>query len=269
MSKYLTCILAAALVSGATPAPDMRPQVSLHSAIKTDLTEENLQKEVAAGRAHLSTLTKDNVRTMQAFDALAEETLNAYHQEKSLSKQDVLTILEGVRFAAEKHQGQTRKNKEQTPYISHPIGVAVHVMQIGKVRDVHTILAALLHDTVEDTNTSYEEIQKAFGATVAGYVNELTDNKALPKEERKRLQVVNASHKSQAAAQIKLADKLYNLNDLMQDTPENWSRNRVDLYFEWAQSVISRLPQANDPLKKAVEEKIATYWEQQAKTQKK
>jgi len=91
----------------------------------------------------------------------------------------------------------------------------------------------------------------------------VTDDKSLEGEVRKRLQVINASHKSAGAAQIKLADKLYNLNDLMRAPPAGWSQARIDQYYEWAQSVVDRLPKANDKLFAAVDDVINTYWEKQ------
>jgi len=272
MSNLLTLVMSAALVTGAATAPDIRPKVSLHSAVKTETSEEideQLIDEVEEGRAHLSDLAQNNTLTMNYFDQLMEEVLIAYHQEQSFSKEDVTAIVDGVSFAAEKHKGQTRKNTEKTPYISHPLGVAAHLMQIGKVRDANTIIAALLHDTVEDTQTSLDQIEKKFGPTVAGYVKEVSDNKSLSKNERKRLQVINAPHKSMAAAQIKMADKLYNLNDLLNNPPSDWTRTRIDQYFEWAQSVVDRLPASNDNLKIALEECIDSYWEKQASASKK
>uniref|UniRef100_A0A4X2KI37 Guanosine-3',5'-bis(diphosphate) 3'-pyrophosphohydrolase MESH1 n=1 Tax=Vombatus ursinus TaxID=29139 RepID=A0A4X2KI37_VOMUR len=119
--------------------------------------------------------------------------------------------------------------------------------------------AALLHDTVEDTNTTLEEVEEHFGAEVRGIVDEVTDNKALPKLERKRLQVENASHSSQGAKLVKLADKLYNLRDLNRRTPKGWSEQRVQEYFEWAAQVVKGLqgtsPQMEGALQKLFQER--------------
>lgn len=173
---------------------------------------------------------------------------------------EVARILHAMRFAAEKHQHQTRKGARQAPYIIHPIGVAHTLATLGEVRDPDVLIAALLHDTVEDTATTFEEIRAQFGERVEGIVRELTDDKSLPKDERKRLQIINAPHKSPEAAQIKLSDKLYNLTDLLSDPPPGWSAERVDAYFRWAQQVVDALPEVNAPLKQAVDEAIAAHF---------
>jgi guanosine-3',5'-bis(diphosphate) 3'-pyrophosphohydrolase len=180
-----------------------------------------------------------------------------------MTAQEVAEICSGIDFAAEKHRFQTRKNKEKTPYISHPLGVAYNLMEVGEVRDPSVIIGALLHDTVEDTQTTFDEIENKFGKLVVGLVKEVTDDKSLAKEARKRLQVINAAHKSKGAAQIKLADKLYNLNDLFNNPPADWTQTRIDRYYEWAQSVVDRLPEANDKLMDAVDDVINDYWEKQ------
>ncbi|KAM9422441.1 guanosine-3',5'-bis(diphosphate) 3'-pyrophosphohydrolase MESH1-like isoform 2-T2 [Salvelinus alpinus] len=135
-----------------------------------------------------------------------------------MSSESVI-LLETVNFAAEKHRNQRRKDAEQTPYINHPIGVARILSHEGGITDIEVLQAALLHDTVEDTDTSIGELQAIFGQTVARIVQEVTDNKALPKQERKRQQVEHAPHSSHQAKLVKLADKLYNLRDLNRCTP--------------------------------------------------
>ncbi|TPX36526.1 hypothetical protein SmJEL517_g01379 [Synchytrium microbalum] len=151
------------------------------------------------------------------------------------------TILKAVNFAAIKHRDQRRKDLEKTPYINHPIGVANILYLEGSVTDVVILQAAILHDTVEDTETTFEELEAEFGPEVCSVVKECTDDKSLPKEERKRLQVVNAPHKSLRAKQVKMADKIYNLRDLERCTPEGWSAERVSEYFKWAKKVTDGL----------------------------
>ncbi len=180
--------------------------------------------------------------------------------ENALEEKDVDRILSAVVFAAQKHQFQTRKDPKETPYIIHPIGVAHHLLTIGKVMDADVLIGALLHDTVEDTQTTFEEIEAAFGKRVGGFVKEVTDDKMLPKMERKHLQIMHAPEKSTGAALIKLADKLYNLNDLLKDPPLDWTEERLKEYFEWATQVVNALPTVNSALKQAVDETIAAYW---------
>ena len=106
---------------------------------------------------------------------------------------------------------------------------------------LYLLQAAVLHDTVEDTDTTLDEVEENFGAHVRSVVAEVTDDKSLPKQERKRLQVVNAPHKSREAKLVKLADKLYNLRDLSISTPSGWSEGRVQEYFVWASQVVKGL----------------------------
>ncbi|KAM9422445.1 guanosine-3',5'-bis(diphosphate) 3'-pyrophosphohydrolase MESH1-like isoform 6-T6 [Salvelinus alpinus] len=151
-----------------------------------------------------------------------------------MSSESVI-LLETVNFAAEKHRNQRRKDAEQTPYINHPIGVARILSHEGGITDIEVLQAALLHDTVEDTDTSIGELQAIFGQTVARIVQEVTDNKALPKQERKRQQVEHAPHSSHQAKLVKLADKLYNLRDLNRctptviDLPESTGRKTIEV----------------------------------------
>jgi guanosine-3',5'-bis(diphosphate) 3'-pyrophosphohydrolase len=155
----------------------------------------------------------------------------------SLQEDQMGLLLDAINFAAIKHSKQRRKDQEETPYINHPIGVAFILWKEGGINDLPTLQGAVLHDTVEDTETTFEEIETRFGQEVKELVAEVTDDKSLPKMERKRLQVVNAPHKSRKAKLIKLADKLYNLRDLSKTTPQGWTEQRVQEYYEWAAKV--------------------------------
>ena len=157
----------------------------------------------------------------------------------------VATLLRAVNFAAEKHINQRRKNATQAPYINHPLGVATILSDVG-VDDVSILVAAVLHDTVEDTGTSFTEIEQAFGKEVCEMVREVTDDKSLPKEQRKRLQVQNAAHKSPGARLIKIADKIHNLEDIIAHPPP-WSVERIQGYFVWSSSVVLGLHHVYDP----------------------
>jgi (p)ppGpp synthase/HD superfamily hydrolase len=187
------------------------------------------------------------------------DAIRAMQEEGKLSEEDAARILDAVAFSAEKHQSQKRKNLEQTPYIIHPIGVSYNLVTLGQVRDAKVLIGALLHDTVEDTQATFEEIQARFGTQVEEYVREVTDDKSLPKEERKRLQIDNAHHKSPGAALIKLSDKLYNLSDLSLNPPADWSQERIDQYFLWAKEVVDHLPKVNTALKQAVDQVILSH----------
>lgn len=150
-------------------------------------------------------------------------------------------LLAAILFAAEKHRNQRRKGADQAPYINHPIAVAELLWRVGGIRDEATLLAAILHDTVEDTETSPEELTAHFGSEVCSVVLEATDDKALPKAERKRLQIVNAPHKSVRARAVKIADKISNLRDIVHTPPPDWGEVRIREYVLWSEKVVAGL----------------------------
>ncbi len=147
------------------------------------------------------------------------------------------SLLRALSFAAEQHRDQRRKGAEKTPYINHPIAVAAVLAVEAGVSEERLLLAAILHDTVEDTPTTIEELGSLFGAEVASLVGELTDDKSLPKQVRKDLQVTHARTASPGAKQVKLADKICNLRDLTVHPPADWELDRRNEYVRWAESV--------------------------------
>lgn len=148
-------------------------------------------------------------------------------------------LLTALNFAACKHRDQRRKGADAPPYINHPIEVAEILARIGGIDDVAVLQAALLHDTIEDTQTSPEELEREFGSTVRSLVEEVTDDKALPKAERKRLQIEHAPHLSARAKLIKLADKISNVREVMYTPPKGWDQRRRAEYIDWAASVVA------------------------------
>lgn len=164
---------------------------------------------------------------------------------------DTARLLAAVQFAAERHRMQRRKDAEASPYINHPVALAALLANEGGVDDVEVLMAAILHDTVEDTETTMAEIEALFGARVAGFVAEVTDDKALPKERRKALQVEHAPHLSTGGALIKLADKTCNLRDVAGSPPADWSVERRREYFDWARRVVLALPEVNGAMRRA------------------
>jgi (p)ppGpp synthase/HD superfamily hydrolase len=161
------------------------------------------------------------------------------------SEQDLGMFMRALRFAADKHQNQRRKGREHQPYINHPIRVTEVLWRVGAVRDVPTLLAALLHDTLEDTDTTAGEIEALFGAKVLSFVQEVTDDKTLPKARRKQLQIEHAPHLSAGARLIKLADKIDNVYDISHDPPEGWPHERQVAYLDWAEAVVAGLRGVN------------------------
>ncbi len=167
-------------------------------------------------------------------------------------------LLEAIRFAAEKHRNQRRKDSEQSPYINHPIEVTQLLWKIGGVRNSDVLLAAILHDTVEDTDTRPEEIREHFGEGVLSLVMEVTDDKSLPKAKRKRLQIETAGHKSYGAKLIKLADKSCNVRDLVTMPPKDWSLERRQEYLLWTEKVVAGLRGTNAALEEYYDHELAS-----------
>jgi len=166
------------------------------------------------------------------------------------AKDELGLVLRAVQFAAHKHKDQRRKDVRATPYINHPIALAEVLHTDGGVRDPTVIAAALLHDTIEDTETTYDELRGLFGEDVADTVVELTDTKFLGKEARKRLQVAKAGKSSAAAKQVKLADKICNLRDILASPPASWSLKRQQTYFDWAKEVVDQARGVNPRLER-------------------
>ena len=161
----------------------------------------------------------------------------------------VQPILDAALFAAAKHAGQKRKGANAEPYINHLIEVAQLVSMAVPEQDTHLVMAALLHDTIEDTGVTAEELVERFGHDVAALVEEMTDDKSLPKAERKRLQIEHAPKMSERAQIVKLADKISNLRSILSSPPADWDYQRKRQYFAWGKQVVDALSAPNPALK--------------------
>lgn len=150
-------------------------------------------------------------------------------------------FIKAVAFAAEKHRNQRRKDADASPYINHPIALANVLANEAGVRDVAVLCAAILHDTIEDTETTAVELEEVFGGHITSIVLEVTDDKSLEKHVRKQHQIDHASHSSPEAKLVKLADKICNLRDILASPPSDWSIERKVAYFDWAEQVVSGL----------------------------
>ena len=155
-----------------------------------------------------------------------------------MNDKDLPLLLKALAFASHKHSDQRRKDAQASPYINHPIGLADVLVNEGSVTDINVICGALLHDTVEDTDTSYDELVENFGTTIADIVMEVSDDKTLSKAERKQLQIDHTPHKSDEAKLVKLADKICNLRDIINSPPADWNTERKQEYFDWAKQVV-------------------------------
>lgn len=162
----------------------------------------------------------------------------------------VSRLFDALHFAAVKHGAQTRKGADADPYITHLIAVTRALHEEVGIDDIELLLAAVLHDTLEDTATTPAELEARFGGRVRALVEELTDDKRLPKDERKRLQVEHAPDKSHDAALLKIADKLCNIRDVLHRPAEGWSGGRRAAYVEHAWQVVTRLPVGSDAVRR-------------------
>ena len=161
-----------------------------------------------------------------------------------------------IDFAARKHKDQRRKDSDKTPYINHPIE-CMNILAQCEVIDTDTLIAAVLHDTIEDTETSEKEIKDAFGDGVLKIVLECSDDKKLDKVERKKRQILHAHEISNPAKLVKLADKYSNILGLKNNPPASWSKDEIDGYIYWAYAVCVGLFGVN----KALDELLLAYFD--------
>jgi guanosine-3',5'-bis(diphosphate) 3'-pyrophosphohydrolase len=166
-------------------------------------------------------------------------------------------FVRALAFAAHKHSNHRRKDVDASPYINHPIALVSILVDEAGIDDVDVLCGALLHDVLEDTETTAGELTEIFGDTVAGIVIEVTDDKSLAKEERKRLQIEHAPRLSPAARLVKVADKIANLRDVADNPPANWSLARRHEYFEWAKAVVDAIPDVPPTLRKLFDDVYA------------
>jgi guanosine-3',5'-bis(diphosphate) 3'-pyrophosphohydrolase len=170
-------------------------------------------------------------------------------------------VLQALQFAAHKHRDQRRKDEAQSPYVNHLITVANLLANPGTVTDPITLMGGILHDTLEDTQTTPEELDAAFGPAVRQVVQEVTDDKRLPKAERKRLQIEHAPHLSHHARQIKLADKISNVQDVIASPPKDWPLERRQEYLAWTEQVVAGCRGVNPALEALYDQALAEGWQ--------
>ncbi len=157
-------------------------------------------------------------------------------------------VQKAAQFAAQKHKGQIRKGRDECPYIDHLKSVARVIAEVGGIEDPEILAAAWLHDTLEDTETTPEELEANFGKRVRQMVEEVTDDKSLPKDERKQMQIQHAPTLSPDAVLIKLGDKISNIIDVTNTPPIHWTLERRKYYLDWAKAVIDNCPKVNTAL---------------------
>lgn len=166
------------------------------------------------------------------------------------------TLFAALSFAARKHRDQRRKGSSASPYVNHVIDVVTILTAEGGVSDEAMLVAAIMHDTVEDTDTTFDELAAAFGQAVSALVREMTDDKALPKLERKQFQVTHAPDASAEAKQIKIADKIANVRDVATNPAAGWSLDRRREYLDWSERVVAGCRGVNARLDQAFDETL-------------
>jgi len=170
---------------------------------------------------------------------------------------DTATLIKAVHFAADKHRDQRRKDKGATPYINHPVSLAHILTQEGGIDDIDVLCAALLHDTLEDTDTTAEELIAYFGERITSIVLEVTDDITQHWTVRKQTQIDHAPHLSYEARLVKLADKISNLRDLLAFPPTDWPTERKHAYMDFTSAVVKGLRGTNARLEAAFDALVA------------
>ena len=195
-------------------------------------------------------------------DLLAQEMVanlnyNVLKEAAEDEKHQLISLLfKALAFSAEKHRTQKRKDIDKSPYINHPIALA-NILAQRWVIDENVLCAAILHDTLEDTETTTEELKKHFGEKITSIVLEVSDDKSLDKEVRKQLQIDHAASLSHEAKLVKLADKIANITDIINTPPVDWSKARKQQYFAWAKAVVDNLRGVHQGLEGEFDDLIA------------
>ena len=196
-------------------------------------------------------------------DLLADEMIanlkyNVLKEAAETEKAQSLSLLfKALAFSAEKHTKQRRKDIEESPYINHPIALA-NILAQRWVIDENVLCAAILHDTLEDTETTADELREHFGEKITSIVLEVTDDKSLEKSVRKQKQVEHAASISHEAKLVKLADKIANITDIINTPPVDWSNARKKDYFDWAKAVVDNLRGSHQGLEKDFDDLLKT-----------
>jgi guanosine-3',5'-bis(diphosphate) 3'-pyrophosphohydrolase len=175
----------------------------------------------------------------------------------TISVSNLKQVVSAINFAAKQHKDQRRKDADRTPYVNHPITLVNILANEADITHSEVLTAAALHDTIEDTDTTPAQLISIFGETVAEIVMEVTDDKSLPKSERKLRQIKEGGQKSHAARLVKLADKIANLRDMANTPPADWSIERRREYFDWSKSVVDQLRGTNRTLESLFDQAYA------------
>ena len=166
-------------------------------------------------------------------------------------------VLKALKFAAEKHSRQRRKDSDASPYVNHLIDIAEILASVGGIADLATLQGDILHDTMEDTETTADELERVLGPEVRRLIEEVTDDKRLPKLERKRLQIEHAPYLSTRAKLIEISDKISNVRDVTHSPPAEWTLQRRQEYLDWTERVVSGCRGCNQALENLYDRTLA------------
>lgn len=201
-------------------------------------------------------MNKKEKADLLADEMIANLNYNVLKEAAEQEKHDLISLLfKALAFSAEKHTKQRRKDVDKTPYINHPISLA-NILAQRWVIDENVLCAAILHDTIEDTETTVDELQEHFGDKITSIVLEVTDDKSLEKSVRKQKQVEHAATISHEAKLVKLADKIANITDIINTPPADWLKERKREYFDWAKALVNNLRGAHQGLEKDFDDLI-------------
>lgn len=215
--------------------------------------EVGLLENLSSCRQALQSYAENHPSVLMEFDELAQCWINHV---QSNPNYDIALLFKGVRFAAMKHQGQYRLQAGLIPYIIHPIGVAKSLWIEGGIRNINVLVAALLHDTIEDTNTTADEIEREFGYRIRYTVEEVSDDPALLSNQNKQRQVDHAPHMTLNAQLVKLADRLYNVRDMKNELP-GFGPARIRWYMEWSLKLVQALQGTHEQLEESLKAEIS------------
>lgn len=243
MNILMILFLSFSLAGGKLPACENHSTKCLMECFEKLEKTYSIQK----CRKNLQKLT-DHRAVLKMFDEITADYVE-------FSKEQIELLLKGIMFASTKHQGQFRKDEVKTPYILHPMGVARSLFKEGNVRDIDVLLAAFLHETLEDTDTTIQELETFFGSKVSNIVAELTNDPPLMTEENKERQIEHVSLMSPEARLVKLADRLYNIRD-MKTPPKTWDKDKILSYLEWDIKLKNALAGTNSELETALQKEI-------------
>lgn len=212
---------------------------------------------ITCARNDIAEFSGGNEAVMRVFDNLLAEWRD--YSITSHGRFNLLRLLEAAALAARFHEGQYRKDSAHTPYIVHPLIVCRNAWTEGQIRSINVLVAALLHDTLEDTNVTPEELSQRFGERVLATVEELSNDPSLTTEQNKQRQIDHAPSMSLDAQIVKLADRLANIRDLAAEPPVQWTQDKVDGYFAWAEKLLYALHGSNPGLEWALEQELKKH----------